>query len=715
MISLLLVLLTSAATFQAPAGLLDIDALMEIRHPADAHWSPDGRRVAFVWDRAGVQNLHLVDAVGGWPERRTDFTDGTLSIAFWSADARRVYFERAGELFGIDAEADRRSPPVAVFDTEAAESGARLSPDGEWVAFIRLGDVWVRHLESRRERRLTVSLVTESDLRWSPDGERLAFTYSRATSREDTHAFAGSKLVFQRRESEPRDVGVVLAGGGGVVAVASSPADEHFPRWLGATSITLERTTSDARRREVLLADVTTGDVRTLHVDEDSKWWSLGYLGAEPKPSPDGRNVAFVSDRSGWDRLYVVSAAGGEPRALTEDGIEVRRFSWSPDGKRLGFDANFDAAVPGRRQLAVVDVDSDVAAVGPPRVLMLSSGAGTNTQPADASGFNLVADEGGWSPDGSRILFQHTDPRRPADLFWVNAIDDPSRPEASPPAPHELTYSLPPGVARESLIEPTLVRYQSRDGRDVPAYLFVPDSLDRSRKHPAVVWIHGDGIAQNYDGWHLRRDYAVYYSFHQYLVQHGYIVLAPDYRGSIGYGKDWRQAPYRDLGGGDYEDIAAAVPYLESLLYVDPERIGVWGLSYGGFLTLQALTMEPLLFRAGVDVAGVHDFRYWFRDPGGRWVVSRLGTPESEPEAYLRAAPVERAERLERPLLVLHGTADVNVPYLESLHLVDVLMKKGKRVDLVTYPGEFHYFHREHVLRDAWERVEAFFARHLQE
>ncbi|HSF16433.1 MAG TPA: LpqB family beta-propeller domain-containing protein [Vicinamibacteria bacterium] len=680
------------------AGLLEVESLLSIRHPGSPAWSPDGTHVAFVWDRAGVQNLFVVDAVGGWPEARTDYRDGVVGAPFWSADGSVVYFERDGELYEVPPTGP--VSPKAVFGTEARESEVRLSPDGRQVAFVRLGDVWIRNLESGREKRLTVTLVSESDLRWSPDGARIAFIYTRSAPRTDSYDYIGQKLLFQRIEGDPQDVGVVSIEGGGVMPVGASPQVEHFPRWLDARRLTLERVSSDLRVREVLLADATTGEVRTLHRDEDEKWWSLGYLGAEPRPSPDGRFVAFVSDATGWDRLYVVSTNGGEARPLTNDGEEVRRFAWSPDGTSIAFDSNADAANPGRRHLFVVDVDG----ADPPR--RLTSGTGTNTQPADASGFGLVNEHGGWSADGSKLLFQHTDSRRPADLFWLMLGED--------LPPRELTYSLPPSVDRNELIEPELVSYAAPDGRQVPAYLFVPRNLDRAQKHPAIVWIHGDGIAQNYEGWHIRRDYAVYYSFHQYLAQQGYIVLAPDYRGSIGYGKEWRQLPYRDLGGGDYEDIAASVPYLESLLYVDPERIGVWGLSYGGFLTLKALTEDPELFRAGIDVAGVHDFRYWHRDPGGRWILGRLGDPEENPDAYLQAAPVERVDRIARPLLVLHGTADVNVPFLESLHLIDELMKKGKKVDFVAYPGEFHYFHREHVLRDAWRRVEEFFSTHLR-
>jgi dipeptidyl aminopeptidase/acylaminoacyl peptidase len=244
--------------------------------------------------------------------------------------------------------------------------------------------------------------------------------------------------------------------------------------------------------------------------------------------------------------------------------------------------------------------------------------------------------------------------------------------------------------------------------------LFAAKGLDRTAKHPAIVWVHGDGITQNFDGWHTRRDYAVYYSLHQYLAQRGYVVLAVDYRGSIGYGREWRQGHYRDLGGKDYEDIAAGVDYLRTLGFVDAARVGIWGLSYGGFMALQGLTVTPELFRCGIDVAGVVDWRDWYRDPGGPWIRGRMGLPEDEPELYQRSSPIHSVGKIVRPLLVMHGTADENVPFLESLRLLDVAQKAGKDVDLVVYPGEYHYFRRAHVLRDAWTRVERFFDRHLR-
>jgi dipeptidyl aminopeptidase/acylaminoacyl peptidase len=419
-----------------------------------------------------------------------------------------------------------------------------------------------------------------------------------------------------------------------------------------------------------------------FHREVDAKFWSLEFLGAEPVPSPAGRLVAFVSDRDGWDHLYVVPTAGGEVRRITEGNLEASNASWSPDGKRIVFDAN-STERPGARQLMVAVLSGSTS-----RIVAVTSGRGTNVGAA-------------FSPDGKRLLYQHADPRSSADLYVAEA-----RAGASP---RRLTESLPPSVDRSKLVEGELVRYPSKDGQSVPAYLFVPPGLDRTRKHPAIVWVHGDGITQNYDGWHVRRDYAVYYSFHQYLVQRGYVVLAVDYRGSIGYGRDWRQGHYRDLGGRDYEDIAAGVGYLGGLGYVAADRVGVWGLSYGGFMALQAVTVTPELFRCAIDVAGVPDWRDWYHDPDGPWIRARLGRPEDEPDLYVRTSPIHRVDRIVRPLLVMHGTADVNVPFVESLRLVDVLQKAGKDVDFVVYPGEFHYFQRAHVLRDAWRRVERFF------
>jgi dipeptidyl aminopeptidase/acylaminoacyl peptidase len=301
-------------------------------------------------------------------------------------------------------------------------------------------------------------------------------------------------------------------------------------------------------------------------------------------------------------------------------------------------------------------------------------------------------------------VFQRTDVENSLDLYV-----SPARPGAA--APVRLSDSMPAGLDKTDLPVPVPVHFPSRlDQKPVPATLMVSKTLDRTKKHPAIVWIHGSGSDQNFLGWHPG-SYRMYYSASVYLAQQGYVILTPDYRGSSGYSRDWATGVHMGLGVNDTADVASGADYLKTLDYVDPDRIGVWGLSYGGFLTLQALTADPLLWRCGIDVAGVVDWATY----GAGYTTPRLGTPVENPEIYKVSAPIYHMEKLVRPLMVLHGTNDRNVAFRDSLRLIDVLVKENKDFEMGVYPGEIHFFRRAHILRDAWRRAESFFDRHLKQ
>jgi dipeptidyl aminopeptidase/acylaminoacyl peptidase len=424
--------------------------------------------------------------------------------------------------------------------------------------------------------------------------------------------------------------------------------------------------------------NVNGGPPIILHVDTAAKFFS-SVNATGNAISPDRRWLLYTSDVTGWDQLYVVPTSGGTPVQLTRTPGEHWRAVWSHDSKRIAWDAN-TADKPGTRQIQVATLGDDPSRAS---IVTVTSGSGTNTAPE-------------WSPDDKRLLFQHTDYQNSADLYVADAVAN--------ARVTRLTSSMPAGIDKSRLVAPTLIHYPGPDGKPVPAWLFVPKNLDRARKHAAIVWIHPDGVNQNYDGWHPDRNEAVYYEFHQYLLQQGYVVIAPDYRGSIGYGRDWRNDVYMDVGGNDAKDARMAASYLKTLGFVDPARIGVWGLSYGGFFTLLAITQEPTWFRAAVDVAGVADYKLYYDDPyHGGWTTSRIGTPDEHPDVYAKAAPMSHVDRIQHPLLILHGTADVNVPFIHSVLLMDHLLKAGKGdlVDFMVYPGEFHYFDRSFVVRDA--------------
>ena len=653
MVGALWITATRPAT-KAVAGKLTIDTLIDIKHPSAPQWSPDGRSIVFTWERAGVAALYVVAADGRTPPRELP-TEGVTTALTRPQDGAAIFVPRAGDLWKVPLDA---GAPAAVWTTPQPETGITFSPDGTRVAFVRStggrsgrgargggnagraggsgpegsSELWIRTLADGTETKVLEQAGGIGAPNWSPDGRYLTFSAGGGVIRhEQTPAYSGAKIIYTVTENTPGQTFAVAAGGGTPIAINGGG---RGGRWLDATHLLTDRTSADFKRRTTAAVAIDGGEPTVLHEETDDKFWSItGDAGSQP--SPDGKWIAFLSDRDGWDHIYVIPAAGGPAVQITRGAFETARPVWSSDSTRIAFDANAPGK-PGTRHLGVATLGPDPSHA---TIAMITTGRGTNISPR-------------WSPDGTRLVYQHTDPQNSADLFVVDA--------KAGATPIRLTESMPASIDKSMLVEPELVHYPGPDGQPVPAWLYLPKNLDRTKKHPVIVWIHGDGVNQNYDGWHVQRNYAVYSSFHQYLLQQGYIVIAPDYRGSIGYGKAWRQAVYMDVGGKDAKDAWMVADYLKTLPYVDTERVGVWGLSYGGFFTLIAVTDQPRLFRCAIDVAGVVDYAMYYEDPyHGAWTASRIGTPEEHPDVYAKASPISNVGRLERPLLVLHGTADV--------------------------------------------------------
>jgi dipeptidyl-peptidase-4 len=228
--------------------------------------------------------------------------------------------------------------------------------------------------------------------------------------------------------------------------------------------------------------------------------------------------------------------------------------------------------------------------------------------------------------------------------------------------------------------------------------------------HQAAIYqevFYGPGPHKDNVGW---------YGWHQRLADQGFVVLNVDFRGSYGYGRDFRTGNYLDVGVGDAADVIQGVEYLKGLGYVDTSRLGVYGMSYGGHMVLTLLTKYPDVFRAGINIAGVYDYQIelgpWpTRNP---WMQARLGPPERNPEAYRQASAINFIDNLTAPVLTLHGTADTNVTLLQSIKLVDDLLARGKTFEFELYPGEVHFFGRRRSWVDAFGKMEAFFERYLR-
>ena len=696
---------SSASPQSSPkSSRLTIEQLIDIKHPSNPVWSPDGKHVVFTWDRAGVANLYVANADGhGQPQALTLFPEGQVEGAFWNEDGDTLYFPRDGDLWQVPVTG---STPKRVWSKLDRGRDFVPSPNAKRVAFVRSNpsgtegaqqgsDLIVRWISDGTESTIAHDDVSIRDIIWSPDGTSIAYTGgSKIIHHDDSPAYSGGKIIYRVSEYVRGQLYALRLAVGKPIAISKS-GEYGGLAWVDPTHLVFDGQSSDFKKYFIYLADAATGSTRAIHEIDEEKFWSIpdwGEAGAQPWPSPNGKWIAFLSDQDGWDHIYVMPASGGDAVQITKGHFEAWRPAWSHDSTRIAFDANVEDH-PGDRVIGIARIGDDPARA---TITYITTSQGTNIEPR-------------WSEGDARLVYQHTDTRNSADLFTIG-----TNPGAQPV---RLTDSMPVGIDRSKFVEPQFVHYSGPDGQQVPGWLFVPKNLDRTKKHPAIIWIHGDGVNQNYDGWHVQRNYAVYYSFHQYLLQQGYVVFAPDYRGSIGYGRDWRNGVYMDVGGKDAKDAWMSANYLKTLPYVDIDRIGVWGLSYGGFFTLIAMTDQPKLFRAGVDVAGVVDYVMYYSDPyHGDWTASRIGTPEQNPQVYANASPISHIDRLERPLLVLHGTSDVNVPYLESVWLIDEALKKGKGelLSYMMYPGEFHYFTRAHVLLDAWHRVDDFFAFHLQ-
>ncbi|HEX8634487.1 MAG TPA: alpha/beta fold hydrolase [Pyrinomonadaceae bacterium] len=454
----------------------------------------------------------------------------------------------------------------------------------------------------------------------------------------------------------------------------------------GRHAATLARS-ADNKDRWVLLLDPATGKTKTLAALHDDAWtngpgtFTLGWLA-------DNRRVYFESEQDGFAHLYTVSIDGGQPVQLTRGAFEVSDVRLSDDKTKFYF------------------TSSEVSFAERHLYSMPVTG-GARTRLTFMPG-NNAADI---SPDEQRLALVRSYSNKPPELYL-----DANQP-APPPAEIRASGKLPPRSATQvttspipeffthNWIEPPIVGFKARDGQTVQARLYKPARPNGA----AVLFVHGAGYLQNVHNWWS--SYYREYMFHHLLMERGYTVLDIDYRGSAGYGRDWRTGIYRHMGGKDLTDHVDAARYLSAEHGIDPKRIGLYGGSYGGFITLMAMFTTPDVFAAGAALRPVTDWAH-YNHP---YTANILNLPQTDLEAYKRSSPIYFAEGLRGALLICHGMVDVNVHFQDSVRLAQRLIELRKENwELAPYPVEDHAFERETSWADEYKRILKLFETNLR-
>jgi dipeptidyl aminopeptidase/acylaminoacyl peptidase len=549
---------------------------------------------------------------------------------------------------------------------------AAVSPNGDWVAFLRAGQIFFMKPSGADVVSAATQLGTASDLTWSPDGKALAFVSSRRD-----HAFIGvysvaEKSIHYLDPSVDSDESPVWSPDSSRIAylrIAATRRDFMFgPEREGQPWSIRVTDCQTGKAQQIFVADKGPGSVFSPVVAAAQLFWSS-----------EGR-IVFPWEKTGWRHLYSVPAAGGTTLELTPGDGEVEHVSMQ--GGDVYFSANFKDI--DRRHLWSVE------STGTQSPVQLTSGETIEWAPAPAA-------------DGSAVMFLASsyNSRSHAAVKTGTGVTQPLASE-----------TVPPSFPAAALVKPQQVIFTASDGLQIHGQLFLPPG-NTSERHPALLFFHGGSQRQMLLGFHYMEYYSNAYAMNQYLASQGYVVLSVNYRSGIGYGLNFREAlNYGATGASEFNDVTGAALYIKSRADVDPARVGLWGGSYGGYLTALGLARASDLFAAGVDFHGVHDWNE---------VIGNF-TPSYDPQKQAAAAklafdssPLASVKTWKSPVLLIHGDDDRNVPFSETIHLVEALREQNVTFEELIFPNEIHDLLLHHDWVTAYKATADFFARKLRQ
>ena len=680
------------------AGPFTLEQVLAAPFPSGLVADPAGRRFAWVERLEGRRNVWLAtprrDQAGFESRAITRYADDDgqdVGELHFVPGHDAVVYVRGGDFESPDKPypnpAHAATPPeqdlwLASFrggapDRLAEGHAPAVAPGGDRIVFVRKGNLYrIVPRGGAKPEELVRGLGDLGAVRFAPDGRSIAFVSTRGDhSVIGVYTFAdrsvhwldagfgydvepsfspdGSRLAYLRLPFQPDEIGI-------------GPHRSGTPWSIRVASA------ATGRSREVYRAPAGPGSVFHGLASEQQLYFT------------HGDELVFPAETDGWLHLYAIPAAGGAARLLTPGAFEIEYAAAAPDGGSIVYAAN--AGDIERRHLWRLALPGG-------ELTPLSSGDGIETMPVIAA-------------DGATVGYFAADARRPMHAAAL---------EAGGHASDLRPGSLPAGFPAEALVVPQPVLLTARDGVVAHADLFLPPPGSPAVRHPAIVFMHGGPIRQMLLGWHYMDYYSNAYALNQYLASRGYVVLALNYRAGIGYGLDFREAEhYGATGASEYNDVLAAAEYLRGRADVDASRLGLWGGSYGGYLTALGLARNSDLFAAGVDLHGVHD---WYHDD---LALARNNVPyydrdvpAAAVETAWRASPTSALATWRSPALFVHGDDDRNVSFSETTRLVSALRARGVDCEELVLPDEIHDFLRHASWLRVYAAASEFFDRRL--
>ena len=680
---------TATLALAAPAAGapgFTIEQVLSAPFAADIVAGPGTRCFAWVSNARGRRNVWLAVAGSGpagfaaRPLTHYDADDGIdiADLAF-VANHDELLYVRGGDFESPDKPAPNPAQLTSGVTQEIylvdfrgrtvvklGEGHAPVSsPSGDRVLYLHEGKVLsVAPKKGAKAQQLFKAGGEIESLRFSPDGKRLAFVSDRGD-----HSFVG---VYTFADQTLRWLDASLSF-------------DFDPRWSpDGTRVAFVRVPSTHDEIQIVahragapwsirVANLSDQSVIEIYRAPPGAGSVFHPLSSDAQLVWSGARLIFPAENDGWLHLYSVPAAGGAARLLTPGAFEVEYASASPDGSQIVYASN--AGDIDRRHLWRLRAPDGV-------LEQLTSGTGIETEPAVLG-------------DGTTVAFLRSDARVTAHA----ALLEPGK------APVDLmAEGLPQDFPAAQLVVPQAVELPMRSGIAAHADLFPPPVGSPSgARHPAVVFMHGGPIRQMLLGWHYMDYYSNAYGLNQYLASRGYVVLSLNYRGGIGYGLDFREAEHLGAAGAsEYNDLLAAADYLRERADVDPARLGLWGGSYGGYLTALGLARNSDLFKVGVDMHGVSDWHHWtLATIHNNKPLYVLDTPPEAVAAALAASPISSLSSWHSPVLLISGDDDRNVAFSEQERLAQALRKQGGDYSQLILPDEIHDFLR-HV---SWLRA----------